>query len=131
MLARRLLEAGHSVHVGSRSEAWGAEAAATVGARALTLDATDQVPITRAFTRVRDEAGSLEVLVNNASIAGQQQPPACSRQATPRRGQHLLRLRRRGAWLGAVVDAGLLDPPAQGVVRGPPLRAGGVGAGRG
>ena len=74
-VARRLVLAGHRVYLGARDPSRGAEVAETIGATALRLDATDGATIAGAVQRVRDEAGALDVLVNNAGIAGAQRPP--------------------------------------------------------
>ena len=74
-VARRLVEAGHIVYLGARDPARGTEVAAAVGATAIQLDATDGASIAAAAQRVQDEAGSLDVLVNNAGVAGDQRPP--------------------------------------------------------
>lgn len=75
-VARRLVQAGHTVYLGARDEGRGAEAASAVGATAIALDVTDAASIASAAHRVRDEAGHLDVLVNNAGISGEQRPPA-------------------------------------------------------
>jgi len=73
--ARRLVEEGHTVYLGARDLARGAQAAATIGATAVQLDVTDDASVAAAARRLRDEAGHLDVLVNNAGIAGAQRPP--------------------------------------------------------
>ena len=73
--ARRLVEAGHEVYLGARDLARGEQVAGETGARAIALDVVDEVSIAAAVERVRVEAGSLDVLVNNAGIAGGQRPP--------------------------------------------------------
>lgn len=80
-VARRLVEAGHTVWLGARDEARGAEAAGAIGATAVVIDVTDQASIAAALERIRAEAGGLDVLVNNAGIAGEQRPPAESTDA--------------------------------------------------
>jgi NAD(P)-dependent dehydrogenase (short-subunit alcohol dehydrogenase family) len=67
--ARRLTAAGHDVWIGSRDPDRGQEAAATLGARFVQLDVTDDASVTAAVATVAD-AGGLDVLVNNAGIAG-------------------------------------------------------------
>jgi NAD(P)-dependent dehydrogenase (short-subunit alcohol dehydrogenase family) len=74
--ARRLVQLGHVVYLGSRDPAAGQQAADDLGARMLPLDVTDDASVAAAAGRVSAEAGVLDVLVNNAGIAGQQQHPA-------------------------------------------------------
>ncbi len=64
--ARQLVAAGHEVWLGARDEKRGAEAAATIGARSVQLDVTDDASVVAAAEKV----GALDVLVNNAGISG-------------------------------------------------------------
>ncbi|MET8284312.1 SDR family NAD(P)-dependent oxidoreductase [Streptomyces sp. NPDC051639] len=66
--ARRLVERGHTVYVGARDADRGRRAADALGARALLLDVTDDASVRAAADRVREEAGHVDVLVNNAGI---------------------------------------------------------------
>lgn len=63
--ARRLLEAGHTVHAGMRDTASGDEARA-LGAHVVQLDVTDQSSVDAAFASLPE----LDVLVNNAGVLG-------------------------------------------------------------
>ena len=74
--ARRLVAAGHHVYLGARDLAQGEEVAAAVGAMVIQLEVTDRSSVAAAADRIRTEAGGLDVLVNNAGIAGDQRPPA-------------------------------------------------------
>jgi NAD(P)-dependent dehydrogenase (short-subunit alcohol dehydrogenase family) len=74
--ARRLTEAGHTVYLGARDLTRGRRAAAAIGATAVQLDVTDDASVHAAARRLHDEAGHVDVLVNNAGIAGEQRPPA-------------------------------------------------------
>jgi NAD(P)-dependent dehydrogenase (short-subunit alcohol dehydrogenase family) len=68
--ARRLTEAGHTIYLGSRDEQRGKEAASRIGARPIRLDVLSDDSVEAAAALVRDEAGHLDVLVNNAGISG-------------------------------------------------------------
>jgi NAD(P)-dependent dehydrogenase (short-subunit alcohol dehydrogenase family) len=83
--ARRLRAEGHTVYLGARDATRGAEVAALIGAIPLEIDVTDDRSIAAAVARVRDEVGHLDVLVNNAGIAGDQRPPAQATIADLRR----------------------------------------------
>ncbi|MGP3961411.1 SDR family NAD(P)-dependent oxidoreductase [Nonomuraea sp. 3N208] len=68
--ARRLLELGHTVLVGARDPERGAEAAATLGARFVPIDVTDDASVTAAAANVAEHEGLIDVLINNAGIHG-------------------------------------------------------------
>lgn len=67
--ARRLIEAGHTVWMGARDEIRGREAAEALGGRFVHLDVTDDSSV-EAAARTVAAAGGLDVLVNNAGMAG-------------------------------------------------------------
>ncbi|MFD7501340.1 SDR family NAD(P)-dependent oxidoreductase [Streptomyces sp. NPDC059850] len=66
--ARRLAEAGYTVYVGARGE--------RAGARTVPLDVTCEDSVRAAAELVRECTGRLDVLVNNAGIAGPARPAA-------------------------------------------------------
>ncbi|WP_433572077.1 SDR family NAD(P)-dependent oxidoreductase [Streptomyces sp. CA-251247] len=68
--ARQLAGAGHTVYLGARDLKRGQEAAGKFGARAIQLDVTDEESVQAAAELVREEAGTLDVLINNAGISG-------------------------------------------------------------
>lgn len=72
--ARRLIEAGHTVYIGARDARRGQEAAAELGARFVQIDVTDEDSVKAAAEFVREDAGHLDVLVNNAGISGAGKP---------------------------------------------------------
>jgi NAD(P)-dependent dehydrogenase (short-subunit alcohol dehydrogenase family) len=63
-IARQLVAAGLTVHVGSRDAERGRQAAEEIGGRLLVLDVTDAASIADAARQVDD----LDILVNNAGI---------------------------------------------------------------
>jgi NAD(P)-dependent dehydrogenase (short-subunit alcohol dehydrogenase family) len=67
--ARRLVAAGHTVHIGSRDADRGRRAAEQLGAgaRPVQLDVTDDVSVAAAVQAIEADGG-LDVLVNNAGI---------------------------------------------------------------
>ena len=77
--ARRLLADGHDVWVAARDPERGREAAEALGGRSLVLDVTDDASVAA--------AGGLDVLVNNAGIAGSFKPVS---ETTPADVEHVL-----------------------------------------
>jgi len=71
-VARRLAEDGYQVVIGSRDLAKGEQAARELGTNvsACRLDVTDQKSIESCIDEIRGRFGRLDVLVNNAGIAG-------------------------------------------------------------
>ncbi|MCW4459996.1 SDR family NAD(P)-dependent oxidoreductase [Microbacterium sp. MPKO10] len=67
--ARRLIEEGHTVWMGSRDEQRGRTAAAALGGRFVQLDVTDDTSVADAARTISGEGG-LDVLINNAGIHG-------------------------------------------------------------
>ena len=73
--ARRLLAEGHQVWVAARDTALGQAAADELGARFVQLDVTDDASVTAAAALVTAATGGrLDVLINNAGIAGGRKP---------------------------------------------------------
>ncbi|HEY7049016.1 MAG TPA: SDR family NAD(P)-dependent oxidoreductase [Jatrophihabitantaceae bacterium] len=68
--ARRLISAGHTVYLGARDRDRGTAAAAAIGAWFVPLDVTDNASVDAAFSQIADQSGGLDVLINNAGIAG-------------------------------------------------------------
>ena len=68
--ARRLTATGHAVYLGARDPQRGALAAAATGATFVPLDVTDDDSVAAAVKAIDDAAGRLDVLINNAGIAG-------------------------------------------------------------
>ncbi|WP_410657972.1 SDR family NAD(P)-dependent oxidoreductase [Amycolatopsis sp. lyj-112] len=68
--AKQLLELGHVVYIGARDVERGEKAAATLGARFVRLDVTDDVSVSSALETIGAAEGSLDVLVHNAGILG-------------------------------------------------------------
>jgi NAD(P)-dependent dehydrogenase (short-subunit alcohol dehydrogenase family) len=70
-VAKELVADGLTVYLGSRDLARGEKAAADIGdgAVAIQLDVTDAGSVARAAERIREEAGRLDLLVNNAAIS--------------------------------------------------------------
>jgi NAD(P)-dependent dehydrogenase (short-subunit alcohol dehydrogenase family) len=73
--ARRLLADGHDVWAAARDPARGLATAEELGARHLVLDVADDDSVEAAALAVADAAGGvLDVLINNAGIAGRIAP---------------------------------------------------------
>ncbi len=68
--ARRLVEAGHAVYVGARDPGKGRSASERLGALFVELDVMSDDSVRHAAAVIEQEAGHLDVLVNNAGITG-------------------------------------------------------------
>ncbi|WP_022893404.1 SDR family NAD(P)-dependent oxidoreductase [Agromyces subbeticus] len=66
--ARQLVELGHVVYVGARDVERGERAAATLGARFVELDVTDDALVSRALATIDSVEARLDILVHNAGI---------------------------------------------------------------
>lgn len=74
--ARRLIEAGHLVYLGARDRERGTAAARDLGGRFLALDVLDDASVAAAAAMIEAEHGALDVLINNAGVAGGSVPAA-------------------------------------------------------
>lgn len=74
--ARRLRAEGHTVLLGARDARAGAAAAETLGARFVAIDVTDDASVAAAVADVESHEGVVDVLINNAGIAGAHTAPA-------------------------------------------------------
>ncbi|WP_246625817.1 SDR family NAD(P)-dependent oxidoreductase [Modestobacter italicus] len=68
--ARRLKEHGHRVVIGARDADRGQRAAEELGVEWVRIDVTSDESVASAAKEVRERFGGLDVLVNNAGIAG-------------------------------------------------------------
>jgi NAD(P)-dependent dehydrogenase (short-subunit alcohol dehydrogenase family) len=73
--ARRLIDEGHSVYLGSRDAKRGRAAAEAVGGRFIELDVTSDESVDAAARDIRRRDGRLDVLINNAGISGGRAKP--------------------------------------------------------
>jgi NAD(P)-dependent dehydrogenase (short-subunit alcohol dehydrogenase family) len=72
-VVRRLISEGHDVWAAAREESRGRAPADELGARFVQLDVTDDASVAAAAETLAAESG-LDVLVNNAGIAGRRRP---------------------------------------------------------
>ncbi|GLX66168.1 SDR family oxidoreductase [Paenibacillus glycanilyticus] len=68
--ARRLIALGQTVYIGARNIELGTKAAEELGARFVQLDVTDDDSVNAAAAEIINKEGRLDVLINNAGIAG-------------------------------------------------------------
>ena len=76
--ARRLTDLGHTVLVGARDRDQGLAAAARLRARFVPVDVADDESTANAAADVAAHEGHIDVLINNAGIAGNH---GCGRRA--------------------------------------------------
>jgi len=107
--ARRLAKAGHLVYPGTRGVNR-LKALEPEGSRALSLDVTDDASMRAAVERIEQEAGGVDVLINNAGYGSL--GALEDRSATAVRGQRLRPSERRAVVLAIRIDS---DPVADGV----------------
>ncbi|PHV66743.1 SDR family NAD(P)-dependent oxidoreductase [Williamsia muralis] len=74
--ARRLIEQGHTVLIGARDSRAGSAAAEALGARFVEIDVTDDLSVAAAADNVAQHEGSIDVLINNAGVAGPMGDPS-------------------------------------------------------
>jgi NAD(P)-dependent dehydrogenase (short-subunit alcohol dehydrogenase family) len=67
--ARRLIDKGQTVYIGSRSVERGEVAASELGGQFVQLDVTDDESVAAAMRVIDQREGQLDVLVNNAGIS--------------------------------------------------------------
>lgn len=70
-VARRLVQAGHTVWIGARSPESGRAAAERLGARFVQLDVTEDASVAAAVETIGSAVGHLDLLINNAGILGE------------------------------------------------------------
>ncbi len=122
--ARRLLALGHTVYIGARDPGRGQAAADELGAHFLPLDVTDDAAVEAAAAALTAREGRLDVLVNNAGIAGQpspyEAPPGWALRVAGERGAFCLSFSRRVLALPAVGGSATRAATVRPGVRRPP-----------
>jgi len=74
--ARRLIALGHTVYLGARDRERGEAAAQRLGARFVPIDVSDDASVAAAAAWIERQKTGLDVLINNAGIAGDRIAPA-------------------------------------------------------
>jgi len=72
--ARRLKELGHTVLLGARDPGRGRTASDALGVRLVQIDVADDDSVASAVADVKAHEGHIDVLINNAGIAGKRAP---------------------------------------------------------
>jgi NAD(P)-dependent dehydrogenase (short-subunit alcohol dehydrogenase family) len=81
--ARRLIALGHTVYLGARDRERGEGAAQRLGARFVPIDVTDDASVAAAAAWIERQKTGLDVLINNAGIAGDRIAPAVKQYLWP------------------------------------------------
>ncbi|MDO5558318.1 MAG: SDR family NAD(P)-dependent oxidoreductase [Oscillospiraceae bacterium] len=68
--AKRLIEMGHKVYIGSRNAERGKVAADELGAELVSIDVTSDESVKEAARTLMDMEDKLDILINNAGISG-------------------------------------------------------------
>lgn len=97
-IARRLASAGAAVAIADVDEGGAAEVAGSIGSQAfpLTLDITDPNSVRAGIGAVIERAGRIDILINNAGIAGRAAP---IEEQTVEEWERILRVNMTGAFL--------------------------------
>ena len=74
-VARRLIDAGHTVWIGARDASGGQQSSDRLGAHFVQLDVTDDASVEAAVASIQARVGHLDVLINNAGILGEVAAP--------------------------------------------------------
>lgn len=74
-VARRLIDAGHTVWIGARDVSGGQQSSDRLGAHFVQLDVTDDASVEAAVAIIQARVGHLDVLINNAGILGEVAAP--------------------------------------------------------
>ncbi len=74
-VARRLIDAGHTVWIGARDVSGGQQSSDRLGAQFVQLDVTDDASVEAAVASIQARVGHLDVLINNAGILGEVAAP--------------------------------------------------------
>lgn len=73
--ARRLIEMGYNVYIGSRNKKLGEVAARELGAKLIVIDVTDEDSVKEAVQSIMSKEKCIDILINNAGISGVNKRP--------------------------------------------------------